>query len=233
MVPDLVQLCQDGAMPKVVDHEQRRAEIARAMWQVIARDGMTAASARTIAAQSGWSLGAVRHYFSSQAQLRRFAAEEMMTATTARIGATFGEQRPGVLRCLAVLEQMLPLDDQRTGEVRVWLALLIEAHTDPALDDIRLLAWDGERRICRMLVADLAARDGVTGMDPLEPGLEAEAATLHLLVDGLTLQAGTSPERMPPTTVQETLHRYVSALASRVAPSGVPIRPGYSNGGEP
>lgn len=203
-------------MPKVVDHEQRRSEIAHAMWRVIARDGMTGASARTVAAESGWSLGAVRHYFGSQAELRRFAAEEMMTTTTTRIVGILREHPPGVARCRAVLEQMLPLDEQRTGEVRAWLALVIEAHSDPGLDDIRLLAWEGERRICRMMVADLAGLDGVDGSSVLEPRWESEATTLHLLVDGLTLQAATSTERMPPAAVRRALGDHLDSLAVRL-----------------
>lgn len=204
-------------MPKVVDHEARRAEIAQAMWRVIAREGVAGASARSIAAEAGWSLGAVRHYFSTQAGLYRFAAEQMMVTTTARIVETLGRKPPGVARCQAVLEQLLPFDEQRTGEVRAWLAVVVEAHADPVLDDIRLLAWDGERRVCRLMVADLGRLDGVDGRTPLPGRLEAEAAHLHLLVDGLTLQAATSPERLGPAAVRRILHTQLTELAARLA----------------
>ena len=48
-------------MPKIVDHETRREEIAEALWRVVRRDGVRAASVRTIAAEAGWSPGAVRY----------------------------------------------------------------------------------------------------------------------------------------------------------------------------
>ncbi len=60
-------------MPKIVDHDARREEIAQALWRVVRRDGIRAASVRTVAAEAGWSAGAVRYYFPDQdgpAQLR-------------------------------------------------------------------------------------------------------------------------------------------------------------------
>jgi AcrR family transcriptional regulator len=56
-------------MPKLVDHEQRRRELGEAVWRVIRRDGVEAASVRKVAQEAGWSAGALRHYFSTQSEL--------------------------------------------------------------------------------------------------------------------------------------------------------------------
>lgn len=124
------------AMPKVVDHEQRRRQIADAMWRVIAREGMAAASARSVAAEGAWSLGAVRYYFTSQDELLRFAIDQMIEGVTARVRHQWRTGSPGEERCRRVLEELLPFDERRTGEVRVWLAALVQSQVDPSLTDL-------------------------------------------------------------------------------------------------
>ena len=60
-------------MPKLVDHDQRRREIAAALTRLIVRVGVEGASVRAVAAEAGWSMGAVRYYFGTQEELLRFA----------------------------------------------------------------------------------------------------------------------------------------------------------------
>lgn len=61
-------------MPKRVDHEVRRAEMARAVLQIAARDGMGAVSIGAVARELGVSKGLVQHYFSDKPQLLACAA---------------------------------------------------------------------------------------------------------------------------------------------------------------
>ncbi|MET0910334.1 MAG: TetR family transcriptional regulator, partial [Ilumatobacteraceae bacterium] len=51
-------------MPKVVDIQERRAELAAAAAQLIARAGVGAATMREVAAEAGWTTVALTHYFS-------------------------------------------------------------------------------------------------------------------------------------------------------------------------
>lgn len=205
-------------MPKVVDHEERRRHIAQAMWRVIARDGLAAASARTVAAEGGWSLGAVRHYFTSQDELLLFATTAMVEGVTARIRAVLTERRPGPARCEAVVEHLLPLDDERTGEVRVWLAVLIRAHVDSAFDELRIAAWQGTRQICRLVVTELAGQPLPSDLTQALPRrFESRAASLHAWIDGLTLHAATVPELVPPDEVRAEVRRELRRLLTAVS----------------
>ena len=40
-------------MPKIVDHEARRAELAEAVWRLASRDGLEAVTLRGVAAEAG------------------------------------------------------------------------------------------------------------------------------------------------------------------------------------
>ena len=78
-------------VPKVVDHGERRIEIVRAAWRIIASDGFDRATMREIAAEAGYTHGAVKPYFGSKDQLLTFAFDYVFTQTNARMAeATAG-----------------------------------------------------------------------------------------------------------------------------------------------
>jgi AcrR family transcriptional regulator len=56
-------------MPKVVDHEERRAELCAAVWRLASREGLEAVTVRGVAEEAGWSTGAVVHYFADKEDL--------------------------------------------------------------------------------------------------------------------------------------------------------------------
>lgn len=198
-------------MPKIVDHEQRRAEIAQALWRVIARGGLSGAGVRVVAAEAGWSLGAVRHYFGTQDELIAFATELMIEGVRSRMEAHLAFE-PGMPRARALLEEFLPLDDDRVLEARVWLELLVRAARNPDLAELRLAAWQGERYVCRLVICDLTGA-GPPGIDvPLPGAAEAAAAHLHTVVDGLTLHGATLPEATPPAELRRILAETLAAL---------------------
>lgn len=191
-------------MPKIVDHDARRAELARAMWRVVYRDGVGAATVRSIAAEAGWSPSALRHYFATQTELLVFAMEHVQAEAAERIAA---DDRTGSPREVAqrILEQLLPLDRQRVREAEVWLLLAARAQTDPAARTRMADADDGIRRAAEFAVALL------TG----QPAADPEAvARLHALLDGLALHALLYPERMPPARARELLGAHLDTLVA-------------------
>ena len=56
-------------MPKVVNHEEQRAGFVTASWEVIAEEGLGAATLRRVAAAAGMTTGALTHYFSDREAL--------------------------------------------------------------------------------------------------------------------------------------------------------------------
>jgi AcrR family transcriptional regulator len=172
-------------MPRVVDHEERRASVAAAVWRIVAREGVEAVTVRRVAAETGMSTSVVSHYFAGKDDLLQLAFHLVVerTATRARQAA------PGE-RTRALLAAALPLDDERRTEARIWFSLLGLAIARPELaaDQRRTYAqW-------RDAVAE-AMRD--EGLDPRADAL-AEAAALIGMVDGLTVQAAFAPGELPP-----------------------------------
>jgi len=188
-------------MPKIVDHDARRAELAEAMWRVVCRDGVAAATVRSIAAEAGWSPSALRHYFATQTDLLIFAMEHATAKITERFAAE-SWTGPPLETVQRALEQLLPLDQQRRREAEVWLLLASRAQTDPS-------AQRRAREVVNLAVDALAA----AGLLAHGADHGAEKARLHALLDGLTLHALANAELMPPGQVRALLADHLGSLA--------------------
>nr|BFF00466.1 hypothetical protein GCM10020241_21410 [Streptoalloteichus tenebrarius] len=180
-------------MPKVVDHEERRKELAEAVWRIVLRDGVEHASVRTVAAEAGWSTGSLRHYFPTQDALLRFAAELSADKVVARLRQSLNEERGPRLVMRTVGLELLPLDEQRRAEIAVWLAFVDRARVDASLRAI-------ERRINGEAVENYEkifawARD-IRALRPgLEPRREARAFQAPRRRVGRARPAATAPVR--------------------------------------
>lgn len=207
----------NGGVPKVVDHDKRRAEIARAVWVVIGRHGIEAATVRRVAEQAGLSMGGLRHYFDNQQGLLRFAALAIGSDISARVTALLQSDDDPADRAQLMIEALLPLDEQRRIEADVWLACLVRSRLDDTLEELRIKGWAGTRHICRLAVAVCrgAAVPPATGDELSDADLEQCAQHLHAFVDGLTLQAVTYPDRMSADDLRAAVHRHLALVAGR------------------
>lgn len=194
-------------MVKRTSTEARREEIADAVLQVIRRDGIGAASVRTIADEAGLSTGSLRHFFGTQSELLLFAMELVTRRVHERIAAI---EFTGDLRADARLlaEQFVPLDADRRGEMDVWQAFVVAARTDPALAAVRDRTdremYEGFLRLVGALHdAGLLAPDA---------SVEVEAMRLHALVDGLAAHGVNHPRRMDAERLHAVLAAHFAAL---------------------
>ena len=170
-------------MPKVVDHETRRAELAAAVWRVIMRQGIAGVSIRDVAAEAGWSSGALRHYFTTKEELLSFALRLVVDRVVERLlpGPRGKSPREAVRHILC---EILPLDADRRAEAAVWFAFASRSLHDPRVaGDVEMLFVE-MRGLCRRITHDLDRYGALApGCDP-----EREAARLHALIDGLAMQ---------------------------------------------
>jgi AcrR family transcriptional regulator len=191
-------------VPKTVDHEQRRRELAEAVWRVIRRSGIDGASVRTVAQEAGWSAGALRHYFRTQSELLDFAIELAAERIRQRVGALelADDPRRAVEQ---LLFELLPLDDERRAENEVWLAFTARALIDPQLR-VRYAEIDDELRAASLRAVEMLGL-------PAGRGRALEVERLHALLDGLALHGAMRPERLPPPRIAAVLRSHLDKLA--------------------
>jgi TetR/AcrR family transcriptional repressor of bet genes len=190
-------------MPKIVDHDQRREELAAAVWRLAARDGLEAVTIRGVAAEAGWSTGALHHYFGDKEELLLFAFRTVADRISGRVAAA----REGAADPLTLVRELLaiglPLDAERRAETRVWFAFLGLALTRPALARAQRAAY----RQWRRLVADALREAQEQGQIGAGTEVEREAGGLVALVDGLAVQAMFEPRVRMQELVDEHLAR--------------------------
>jgi AcrR family transcriptional regulator len=200
-------LCYKCSMPRQVDPEQRRAELAEAVWTVIRRDGLQRASVRNVAREAGLSMGSLRHYFATQSELLCFAMQLVGDLARARVGALQPATDP---RATAerLLQELVPLDDERRAEAEVWLAFTGHALVDPGQRAIHQRIHDELNGACATALTLLAD----AGLTPPDLDIPLEASRLHALLDGLAVHAVMRPEQVPPERIKAVIARHLDTL---------------------
>jgi AcrR family transcriptional regulator len=186
-----------------VDHDARRAELARAVWAVARREGIEQASVRTVAAEAGYSAGSLRHFFPNQSELLAFALQVVVDRIRSRLAGLERDREPR-RAARQVLHQLLPLDDERRAENEVWLAFTARALVDPSFREIHAEVDQALRRTWIDVAKALAVGD---------PELEGER--LHALVDGLCVHAALNGERLPADRIRAVIDRHLDSLTGR------------------
>jgi len=123
-------------MPKIVDHRQRREDIALVACKVVAAHGFEQATVARIARAAGYTTGMVAHYYESKQAIILAALRLILL----RIEQRLTRQRDsGEADLLNVLSEALPVDAQRFTECAFWMAFWGQVATDKKLK--RLNAW--------------------------------------------------------------------------------------------
>ncbi|MEU5551117.1 TetR/AcrR family transcriptional regulator [Micromonospora sp. NPDC047793] len=178
-------------MPKVVDHEERRRHLGAAACTVLARSGSVGMTVRAVATEAGMALATAQHYLPTRERMVQAAIAHLAERVTRR-----AQTIPADAITVDVLRQaaceIVPLDDERTFEARVWLVLTAEALVDAQIAEILAESEAALRANLERLLTRGRA-DGDLGAH-VEP--RAEAAALTTLTDGITvriLTTGLSP----------------------------------------
>jgi AcrR family transcriptional regulator len=172
-------------MPKIVDADQRRLELAAAAARVIARAGVDAASMREIAAEAGWTTGTLVHYFANKHELLDFTLRASIERRSAQRSQRADLSPAEALR--ATLVGALPTDDETRVHWIVTVALAGAAASDDSLAATQREAYRDYRSYLIELL--LAVPDVVDA--------RVEAERLIGVVDGIALQALFDPDSWP------------------------------------
>jgi len=186
--------------------DARRASLIEAVARVLARDGASGASVRSIAAEAGVSPGLVGHYFDG--------IDALIAATYAHVGAqvsaaldaaiaTAGEEPRARLLAYVTASFAPPIADPAL--LATWVAFwsLVKARPDiAALHDDIYGAYRGDLEA--LLVAC-----GVATAD-----LRLAAIAITALVDGLWLELCLSPQAFTADEARAIAERQIDALIS-------------------
>ncbi|OJH16816.1 TetR/AcrR family transcriptional regulator [Heyndrickxia sp. FSL K6-6286] len=176
-------------MPKIVDHEQRRTQIAEATWRVILDNGMEGATVRNIAKEAGLSLGALRHYFSTQNELLIYAMNLVKERVTERINKLVMSDLPPKEKVVSILMEIVPVNTETIAEMEVWLAFTFHSKNKVDIfDHVNDRIFQGIQKLMALLEMNQLLKKNVNK--------DIEAERLYAIVDGLAFHAMQEPQRV-------------------------------------
>jgi TetR/AcrR family transcriptional repressor of bet genes len=173
-------------VPKRVDHQERRQQIADAVCRLAGREGLEGVSLRHVATEAGISMGRVQHYFATKDEMLMFTFQAISERVEQRMAAAVsGLEQSGDPKSLlrAMLVEMLPLSQQARAEAPVLVAFLARIIIEPNLADP--LSKDIGRLNGFVAEHIIGAQQNGAASAELDPVVEA--ATLLALIDGLMI----------------------------------------------
>lgn len=179
-------------VPRIVDHDRRREEIARLAVRVIQRDGAESATVRGIASAGGFSIGVLSHYFRDKDELVGFAFQWLAHQSFADLDAAVGSAPPGLARLRTALEFMVPAT-ATPSFIHVWLSLWGGAMRNPALARVHRAYYARWRRYLGRCLREAVQRREIAA----PPSLRNATDLLTAAVDGYWIGASFEPRRFP------------------------------------
>lgn len=201
-------------MPKFVDIEVRKREFVAASWDLIAREGIGAATLRKVSAEAGCTTGALTHYFPDRNALlietlrtAHFAAAERMLKAALAAETPFDRLR-------AIVLEAMPFDDIRLQEWRIWIAFWAATSESDELSQENARRYVEWRELIEETLSPLIADTSM---------LRHEVAMLMAHVDGASVRIALNsvPETIAAAqhTGLDALDHYLRLLQRRAAGS--------------
>jgi AcrR family transcriptional regulator len=192
-------------MPKIVDHAQRRDEIAHVACQVVAHYGFEQATVARIARAAGYTTGMVAHYYESKQDIILAALRLILLRIEQRLTR---ERKSGDANLLEVLSESLAVDAQRFTECAFYMAFWGQVSADKKLK--RLNAWV-HREYMRLFARCFAEHWEEWAQWP-PPVRDQVLRSMVTFINGLTASAVTSPSDWPAAMQIEQLRLQLELL---------------------
>lgn len=197
-------------MPKIVDHDERRARLIKAFWDVVDNEGSDVPSVRSVAQAAGVSKTNVGHYFSSQGQLVAEAALWDVQSNTDRIIASDLSACDLDDASTALSRLCVPSAIRRRHGAVLLHAWMLSAQ-DPQLQPIIAQIHSCQAAaVEHVLVAMRSRRLVHRSRDLIEEGEQTVA-----FLNGLVVQGQSMPVNFPPARVRQLLTAHLADMSAR------------------
>lgn len=198
-------------MPKIVDHDEKRKQIAEAAWNIIRKEGVEKASIRRVAAEAGMSSGALRHYFSTQDEMLLFIMNYYLEEGKKRSQNKEWSENP-VQAVEEVLLELVPIDEEKKIETSVWWILALRSLTSDTIKDKKDEMTDGTYELANSMIEILALK----GVLSDSMNAELEKSRLTALIEGLSIHALLRPDIYSPEKVKEVIRYHLETLCNKI-----------------
>ena len=186
------------------DHDERRRRIAEVTVDVIARDGLEAATIRRIATELGGPTKIVTHYFPDKHELLVWAYRSLAEQGQRHVNEVITRDPTDIVGSLFA---MTAADENEVSPLwRVYVAFWDRAARDPAIAELQRMHMDlAIQRIAEVVRARNGDRSDLLSV----------SQRLNALVQGISFQALVDSERWSAERIRSTLAEEVEVLLGR------------------
>ena len=177
-------------MPKIVDHDQRRKDIAAAACRAIARSGVERVTMTEIAEEAGYTTGMVTHYYKKKESILLAALGVMRDRAEHRLAVLMQSGRAAVED---IILDVMPIDVARRQEAAIWLSFWGLVVSDPIFARINKAVHKEWVEIFGQIIQYRWPNADVWPVDAFED----VRIGLLAMMNGLTVGAMTSPGDYP------------------------------------
>lgn len=192
-------------MSRTADLPAQQERLSRAVWDVLAGQGIERLTIRAVAAAAGCTTGLVMHRFPNRRALLRHARQLLHERTRARVTALEAAAATPRDALHAVLAQGMALDQETATESIVWVGFLAATVGDDelaALHHANNEAW--RDRITRLVAA--------VAPDWPSDRVATAAFALIAMVEGAAALASADPAAYPPAAQRAVLDATLAAF---------------------
>jgi AcrR family transcriptional regulator len=177
-------------MPVFVDHDERRAQVVAVASRLIAEAGLDAVTVRDVANAADCSTAIVSHYFHNKKELLFLTYQASIDRATSRCDAALGPDGDDLK---AYLAEIMPLDEERLIEWKIWLAFWAKAVADPEIAEAQRICVRRTRHNITKVLNALQARGAlIPDLD-----MQHEVRRILTLIMGMAVQVMFDPEDWP------------------------------------
>jgi AcrR family transcriptional regulator len=207
-------------MPKVVDHADRRRELAEAAWLAIVKYGLDATTTRLIAKESGYSAGVLAHYFGSKDQILLAALRVSHEGLDTRIREAIADKEGlDALRTYCV--EILPTSPLSVRETHLEMSMWSRALVNDELRSVQRSEATRWRGFMEVLIVDAQRSGELVAMPP-----RTIAGVLAAVINGLSIDGLLYPDRFD----QADLIEFFDTALAAFRPGGKEDKEATSSG---
>ncbi len=184
-------------MPLVVDHEERRDQIADVVKTIVAESGMKAVTIRNVAREAGFSSTIVSHYFRDKRELLMYAYSSVQKIAEERVHEIFNSGG-SLMDCINVV---LPNDKVNLRDWQAWFGFWGRVTADPELSAVRLDGIERTQALFRWLLENAKQR----GELPAEVDVAFHATRLQMMLNGLASFVIMKPDAWSPDRQRDVI----------------------------
>ena len=192
-------------MPKIIDHDARRIELAIAACEAIYRFGMDKLTMKDVGQVAGYTTGVLTHYFANKDELMLAALDYAWLSIQEKMEIRLSQEEPDYI---GFLSELMPISDENRIAVVVWFHFWLRGLTNTSLAERHRVNREAWLVKLTAVLTTMQARGEIgAGID-----ISTEVVGVDAFINGIALRAIINPDEWPTERQLSELRRYLKRL---------------------